>query len=475
MSHTPKIEHIPLKDLVLDFKNPRFADLYTTNKEQELIEYLINNEAVDSIVNSIVRVGYFYEDCPLWVIKHGNHYLVKDGNRRCAAVKALQQPELYGINQKKMSFNSLPVLIYEDEKELSNRIIAEHANSTFRSWERIAKALEIYRVYKATHNFESLKDIDSKPSEFLKLANFYYAAVKIAGEDIRRLFRRGRGESGGKSVIFERLFSVSKYCGYTFTGKPAYDIEILDMKQFKKYLHTMVQYLTNHPFTTYLIVNKRGEQEKFLRELPDFEPNLPEEPQQNLPLEDTLSIKTPAPETTVISSKTLPGKELEQIKRKSIKKYPTISRKKLPQSIDKLVKECYDLNSECFVRTKSAMSRVLFELILKYVVDNTQYNGKVLKDYHYFDKSMRSKKFTDFSELKRQMTALILDKGTRQAMELFDLEKLNPIIHNYKICAKVEDCDATYNNLMFLIDFLLQDEEDLLKKIDVKKLEEQKI
>src|SRR5690554_2360490 len=93
---------IPLDDLVLDVKNPRFAELYSDSKnEDDLIEYLLYTEAAEEVAKGIVKVGEFYPDKPLWVLKLGEKYLVKDGNRRCSAVKALQLPGKYKLGLTK--------------------------------------------------------------------------------------------------------------------------------------------------------------------------------------------------------------------------------------------------------------------------------------------------------------------------------------------------------------------------------------
>ncbi len=52
------ISKIPIDKLMLDFNNPRFGELYMGSKdENELITYLLNNEAADEIANSIVNNG----------------------------------------------------------------------------------------------------------------------------------------------------------------------------------------------------------------------------------------------------------------------------------------------------------------------------------------------------------------------------------------------------------------------------------
>jgi hypothetical protein len=167
------------------------------------------NESAEEIAQAISNKKEFYPDRPLWVLKDGNNYLVKDGNRRCAAVKALQQPSKYGIvHISKFEFEELPVLIYHKESDLELRIIEEHTSNLFKQWGRIAKAIEVHRLYSTGSSLNSMTDLDSSPKDLLKLANFYFEASKISGERFKKLLRSGRGKTGGKATIFERLFDT---------------------------------------------------------------------------------------------------------------------------------------------------------------------------------------------------------------------------------------------------------------------------
>ncbi len=110
MTHTNKSIplNIALGDLVLDTNNPRFAELYGgSENEDDLIEYLLFTEAAEDIAKAIAKVGEFYPDRPLWVLKSGSKYLVKDGNRRCAAVKALRTPGLFKLSLNRISMTAI--------------------------------------------------------------------------------------------------------------------------------------------------------------------------------------------------------------------------------------------------------------------------------------------------------------------------------------------------------------------------------
>lgn len=501
------LSNIKLEELNLDFDNPRFAELYSGSKnEDELIDYLLYNESAEDVAKGINRSGEFYPDRPLWVIEKNGAYLVKDGNRRCAAVKALNNPTKYGLNLPKHEFLDLPVLIYYKEEDINERILQEHTNSLFREWDRIAKALEIFKLYSTGNSLDSMKELDSQPSQLIKLASFYYSAAKIAGDDLKKLLRRGRGKSGGKTIIFERLFSYSKQCGYSFRNKPSYKITVTDEVLFEKYIKALVEYLKKNPKTKTQDVYQ--EKEKFLDNLKPFGfppeiskknsfPNSSLDPDigsSNQPAIDSFG-NTPPVNTNILNEQnnptsnnsnppriTLPPNSGNNTgtppatTRHSVKHKPLLKRKQIPSALKKLIDECFNLDESNFANAKTALTRVTLECTLKYIVENTnKQNGKPLKTSNHFNLAFKDRKgtpliYTNFDTLKTKFTELIIDVGMRKAFEDFDIQHPHQIIHNYRVAAIPATAKALCDNLIDLLEFMLQDEANLIGSLDSTKL-----
>ncbi len=356
----------------------------------------------------------------------------------------------------------LPVLVYKKESDLDLRIFIEHTNSLFKEWDRIAKALEVFKLNKKGKSVDSMRNIDSQPAQLIKIASFYYEAVKIGGDDLKKLLRRGRGPTGGKTTIFERLFTVSRDCGYYFKSKPSYEIKISNKKIFTSYIIALVEFLKENPKTTYLEVNKTKDKVKFLSKLEIFGLIVPK-PVTPPPVSGV----TPPP----VSGVTPPP-----VKRKSIQTKPRYVRKKIPATLDNLIKECYSLDENDFPNAKTALTRVTFENTLKYVLENTLYNGnKNLSQGHIFHNCFYNSRgdkrpFTDFTSLKRFFCKIILGTKEKKAFEDFSIERPHQIIHNYIVGAVPNDAISLCNNLIPLLDFLLDEEEVLLSKLDLTKL-----
>lgn len=109
-------ERIELKDLLLDVRNPRLAELGITPSatQFDLVKALWEEMAVEEVAMSIAYSGYFdYE--PLFVEPtSGGKYIVIEGNRRLAAVMLLVDVSL----RQRVKATKLPPISKEDADAL---------------------------------------------------------------------------------------------------------------------------------------------------------------------------------------------------------------------------------------------------------------------------------------------------------------------------------------------------------------------
>ena len=142
---TPPYEskNIKVSDLLLDKTNPRFVEMFGENPAEDvLIRHMLNHEKAYEIADSILDLGYFHIDEALWVFSsEGGKYVVREGNRRLSAVKALADPEkFFGNKKNQLKLDELPCLIYTDENALDERIRQRHTSEVIRGWSRLAQA-----------------------------------------------------------------------------------------------------------------------------------------------------------------------------------------------------------------------------------------------------------------------------------------------------------------------------------------------
>ena len=493
MQKRSTLNYVNIDDLKLDINNPRFGELYNgSKKEEDLIEYLLYEEAAEEIAKAIVKRNEFYEDKALWVIKDSDgKYVVRDGNRRCAAVKALQMPGKYKLSEAKTPFAQLPVYEYTDEDELKSRIGEEHAASLFKSWERIAKALQILDLAD-TGKQNEMNSLDSRPGDFIKLGSFYKEAVKYGSDEFRKQLRRGRGKTGGKTIIYERLFRDAKLCGYRFRNSPTFKIEITESLKFENYIKALVKYIEAYPeIKTSDVDNDKN----FIKKLKDFGfdayPKSVATPTpsttsgtgtsagtaqgtDSVPSQGTMTSPAPHSNTTgtgtPINSTSPITATISNPKRGTVKKYPDIKRKQFPPGLKARIDEYFDIDSNVMPNAKIAMARVTYECVLKYVVESTKSGAILLSNSGHFGPAYSRRPYTNFEELNKKFIDLITNTGLAQAFKNFEFDKMHQTIHNYHVSSKTIDAEQIKNNLIILLEFMLQDVSDLLTSLDVSKI-----
>lgn len=164
-------KELNVSDLILDKNNPRFVEIFKKGaSEDDLIKHMLNHEDAKTIAENIQKEGYFYDDEALWVWAAENgKYVVREGNRRFAAVKALANPNKYLDGKlNKLVLEKLPCLIYSNEEVLDKRILEKHTKEDIRRWSRLAQAKYAKIMYG--------KGQKVKDSKLLKLSSFYTAA-----------------------------------------------------------------------------------------------------------------------------------------------------------------------------------------------------------------------------------------------------------------------------------------------------------
>lgn len=152
---------VPVENLELDPSNPRLAINGGPRSQEDLLQFLWDEMAVDEVALSIAANGYFPEE-PLFVIPKDarpfNHpqkrYIVVEGNRRLAAVLILRRQDLrtkLGAELPKLSaqslknLNLLPVSVYRSREDLWQYFGFRHINGP-KPWDAYAKARYVAEV-----------------------------------------------------------------------------------------------------------------------------------------------------------------------------------------------------------------------------------------------------------------------------------------------------------------------------------------
>lgn len=461
---------IYVSDLILDHENPRFVEILGHKAtEEDLIKYMLDHENAKEIATNIQKLGYFYADEPLWVWKtKKGKYVVREGNRRFSAVKALSDPDMYLDGKlNKLEIEKLPCLIYSDETALDKRILEKHTKEEIKRWSRLAQAKYTKIMYE--------KGYVGQKSTLLKLSSFYTAAQKYGLGAKLYTFLEGEG----KSAILERFFSpvdlLKKYCGFYFIKN---DIEVFDTKAFKAFLNALIAFTKDNGLTAKDI--KQCNKEEYL----SVHFSLNSHPKDYDTKISTLS-STKLTESSGDSSNAknetrsksnesnIASPQQNPQRRGSTQKCPCTKRKKLLPNIKKIINELYNIDGKSFPNAKHSFARIVFENVLKYVLERTTYSDSSGRNIRLMDAKplkngmpKNSSGYINFTNLKNNFINIVKNKGIQNALKNFDLENMNQTIHNYN--TKVEESDARKetDNLIPIIEFLLQEEADLIANLD---------
>lgn len=222
-----KEKNVNVTMLKLDNKNPRFTNIQREVTQNDLINEMIVNYKVYDLAKSIAEDGFFPDKNLICLVENTN-YVVVEGNRRLAALKALLTPEIV-IEKFYKRFKRLNSIIETSyilkidiiiapSRESANPIVfKEHTDRTSIPWSRIMQA-EFYKTQ--LENEVSLDELASKYNKtkpeitsFLKMINMYEIACNLDYSD--KKYKEGiLNKQGFNASVLERIYDsqIMKDC-----------------------------------------------------------------------------------------------------------------------------------------------------------------------------------------------------------------------------------------------------------------------
>ncbi|MDA8344863.1 MAG: hypothetical protein M0Z66_05190 [Thermaerobacter sp.] len=132
-----------LKEVHLDPQNVRL-EIADAKVEADIIEDLFVNEDALGLVEGICKVGYLTHETPI-VLKRRGKYVMVEGNRRLAALKAIQNPMLVPDYQARITafvallpdrsaLAKIRVMVAPNQAEADQLIAAIHTGNLRKAW-----------------------------------------------------------------------------------------------------------------------------------------------------------------------------------------------------------------------------------------------------------------------------------------------------------------------------------------------------
>lgn len=159
--------YIDISKLKFDPENPRLPSKYNGMKdEMEIIDYMLRYGNIVELMKSIGETGYSDAE-PLLVTKNNEGtYIVIEGNRRLAALKLLNNPDLAKVKKKsiievlnevKATPKEVPVIVYQERDDVLDYLGYRHITGV-KDWGSLEKARYLKQLYER-HIGQNSKDI----------------------------------------------------------------------------------------------------------------------------------------------------------------------------------------------------------------------------------------------------------------------------------------------------------------------------
>ena len=169
-------EDLYINQLEFDKKNPRLPDT-VGRTESEIIKYLARKTGIEDLMTSIGVNDFFPGEAIVVTPAENGKYTVLEGNRRLAALRLLQNPELAGnirsitraAEEATHRPTEIPVHVVDSREEALQYLGFRHISGVQR-WEPLAKARYLKLLFERTSDelepeqryFEVAREIGSR-------------------------------------------------------------------------------------------------------------------------------------------------------------------------------------------------------------------------------------------------------------------------------------------------------------------------
>lgn len=245
---------VKVTELFLNPENIRM-EMHVQASQQSLINDLFVNENAMQVLESIALYGFFPDELPV-VVKEKNKYIVMEGNRRVASLKALARPEIVATKEatiRRLLKDAEPfpreveVVIAPDRKSVRRLLAAKHTQDTRRPWRPLRQAAFYKAELESGRTVEDLRhDYPSVDIEkFLRLINVHRIAKSLTYDDPEVAQKVHDGRRFPATTV-ERLYedkNVRDFLGFDFDDDGDVMVNIARRefeKGFKKVIEDVV-------------------------------------------------------------------------------------------------------------------------------------------------------------------------------------------------------------------------------------------
>jgi hypothetical protein len=260
MSANDKFINIQVGDLHLDPQNPRLPDRLKKASEKEVLNWMLTDATLIDLMASIAENNFFSGE-PILVVQEDGKNIVVEGNRRLAAVKLLNNPELAtesprtvrSVSDIAKAKGNIPAALWVylclNREEAQNYLAFRHISGV-KQWPLISKARYLYDIFlsKGRTDYDVYKElareIGSKAAYVRKLLLGYQAFQIIRSKNwfgIKDLEEETFDLSLISEVINEQS-AVASFIGVdTKSDKPFESVKLEQFEEVAKWLYQITE------------------------------------------------------------------------------------------------------------------------------------------------------------------------------------------------------------------------------------------
>ena len=236
-------KRIEVSKLKFDPGNPRLPSTYGSADESRVLKYMLFEENLLELLTSIVTQGFF-EGEPLLVVKSLDEtYRVVEGNRRLAAIKLINNPDLAPVKKIAVSTTvsnyegeifEVACLVYERREDILDYLGYRHITGV-QEWDSLAKGRYLKQLYdtelsngtghKATVKLIA-KKIGSNPSSVQKIVYGIFAYDTIQENDFYNI--KSLNEESFEFSLLTTALSYAKINNFVLEGSSLTEESIED-------------------------------------------------------------------------------------------------------------------------------------------------------------------------------------------------------------------------------------------------------
>ncbi|WP_140484972.1 ParB N-terminal domain-containing protein [Flavobacterium sp. GSA192] len=242
---------ISVTTLRLDISNPRLSETTKKLNQNEIIDYLIENEKVYELANDIVTKGYFLNEQPI-VVKESGKYHVLEGNRRVSASKILMNPDLIKSSVRKTNIKrllktfdlsiieKLECIVAPTREDADIMIVNRHTGgSAVEKWDKTKQDRFLYNRFVAGESVEQMASkFPISKTEIKNSIKRYNVYKELCNLDLDDTVKKAvLDETSFKMTNVERAYQFKEglnFMGFDFDETSYSLIKKLPKEEFEK-------------------------------------------------------------------------------------------------------------------------------------------------------------------------------------------------------------------------------------------------